>query len=261
MKLFWVELFRAELKRSWTELIRYPAEAIGGIVIITIVFYGLFLSARYMAGPAMQFGDRLDAVVVGYVLWTLTLFIISDISLNLQSEAQTGTLEQIFLSPFGASRIFLVRALASLTIRLTLITTILLILMGITGSRLQFPPTLVLPLVTILMAGYGLAFMMGACALLFKRVQQLLGLFQFGLLFLLATPVETWSTQLKLLGWMLPMIPSAGLLRGLMARGEALDLSVFALALVNGGVYFTLGMTIFRWAEQQAKRRGLLGSY
>lgn len=256
-----MELFWAELKRSWTEFIRYPAEAIGGIIITTIVFYGLFLSARYMAGPAMQFGDRLDAVVVGYVLWTLTLFIISDISLNLQSEAQTGTLEQIFLSPFGPSRIFLVRALAGLTIRLTLITAILLILMGITGSRLQFPPALLLPLITNLMAGYGLAFIMGACALLFKRVQQLLGLFQFALLFVLATPIETWSTQLRVLGWMLPMIPSAGLLRDLMARGEALDWGVFALALANGTLYFALGMLVFRWAERQAKRRGMLGTY
>ncbi|MEO0407367.1 MAG: ABC transporter permease, partial [Cyanobacteria bacterium P01_A01_bin.135] len=210
MALFW-----AELKRSWTEFIRYPAEAVGGVVIITIVFYGLFLSARYMAGPAIQFGDRLDIVVVGYVLWTLTLFTINDISLTLQAEAQTGTLEQIFLSPYGPFRVFLTRALAGLTIRITLISVILGILIGVTGSSLQFPPLLVLPLVSTLMAGYGLAFMMGSCALLFKRVQQLLGLFQFGLLFVLALPVETWSGPWSLVGWLLPMLPSAGLLRDL----------------------------------------------
>lgn len=256
MALFW-----AELKRSWTEFVRYPAEAIGGVLITTIVFYGLFLSARYMAGPTIQFGDRLDVVVVGYVLWTLTLFIISDISLNLQSEAQTGTLEQIFLSPLGPSRVFLTRALAGLTIRITLIAVILTALILVTGSQLQFPLLLVLPLTTTLLAGYGLAFLMGSCALLFKRVQQLLGLFQFGLLLVLALPVETWAAPWKLLGWMLPMLPSAGLLRDLMARGTGLDWGIFALAVINGVVYFTLGMLAFNWAQRQAKRRGSLGSY
>jgi ABC-2 type transport system permease protein len=62
-----MKLLLAELKRSWTMLRRYGAETIGGIVATTVVFYGLFLSAKYVAGE-VQFGDRLDAIVVGYVL-------------------------------------------------------------------------------------------------------------------------------------------------------------------------------------------------
>ncbi|NEQ25246.1 MAG: ABC transporter permease, partial [Microcoleus sp. SIO2G3] len=42
------ELFLAELRRSWIQFIRYPTEAIGGVVITTSIFYGLFLSARYI---------------------------------------------------------------------------------------------------------------------------------------------------------------------------------------------------------------------
>src|ERR687885_908718 len=113
-----VELFLAEFRRSWIQFIRYPFEAIGGIVITTCIFYGLFLSARYIAGPSLQFGNRLDAIVVGYTLWTLVLFIMTDLAGGLQYEAQTGTLEQLFLSPFGAPTIFLMRALASLALRL-----------------------------------------------------------------------------------------------------------------------------------------------
>ncbi len=256
-----LELFMAELKRNWIQFVRYPVEAIGGIVIITSVFYGLFLSAQYMAGPALQFGERLDSVVVGYILWTLVLYVINDIAIGLQSEAQTGTLEQVFLSPFGAPGVFLARAIASLTLRLTLILLILLIIIGLTGSQLSFPLTLVLPLVTVLLAAYGLAFIMGSCALLFKRIQQLLGLFQFVLLFLLATPTETWVGPMRWVSLLLPMIPSAGVLRDLMARGTSLDWSQWAIALVNGLVYFLLGFLTFRWAEHRAKQQGILGSY
>jgi ABC-2 type transport system permease protein len=256
-----LELFLAEFRRSWIQLIRYPAEAIGGVVITTSIFYGLFLSARYIAGPTLQFGERLDAIIVGYVLWDLILFIMTDIVGRLQYEAQTGTLEQLFLSPFGAPTIFVIRGLASLALHLVLIVSILLIIMALTGSRLQFPPTLLFPLLTVLLGAYGLAFMMGSLALLLKRIQQLLGIFQFGLLFLMATPTETWAGPLQTVGFLLPMTTGAGLLRDLMARGKPLDPAMFTLALLNGIGYFLVGLLIFRFAEREAKRRGILSGY
>ena len=255
------ELMLAELKRAWIQYIRYPAEVLGGIVIITGVFYGLFLSTRYMAGASIGLGNRLDAMVVGYVLWSLVLFIINDVAINLQLEAQTGTLEQVFLSPFGASRVFFARAIASLILRLTLMMVILAIIMGITGSRLSFPATLFLPLMTLLMAGYGLAFAMGAGALIFKRVQQVLGVFQFVLLFLVAAPIEEWSGLGQWFAYGLPMLPSTSLLRSLMALDANLDRGLLAIATLNGGLYLTLGLSLFRWAEQEAKRRGNIGGY
>ena len=255
------ELFLAECRRSWIQLRRYPVEAIGGIVITTSIFYGLFISARYIAGPSLQLGDRLDSIVIGYVLGNLAIFIMIDIAATLQYEAQTGTLEQIFLSSFGVTKVFLMRTLASLTLQLVFILSILLIIMALTGSRLNFPPTLLLPLVTVLMGAYGIAFTMGSLALLLKRVQQLLGIFQFALLFLLASPTETWAGPLKFFGQLLPMTPGAGLLRDLMARGESLDLTKLALAFLNGAVYFALGLLIFRMAEREAKRRGMLSGY
>jgi ABC-2 type transport system permease protein len=102
---------------------------------------------------------------------------------------------------------------------------------------------------------------MGSLALLLKRVQQLIGIIQFGLLFLIATPTETWAGSLQVLRWLLPMTAGAGLLRDLMARGEALNLPQFGLALLNGIGYFTVGLLVFRFAERQAKRRGMLGGY
>lgn len=255
------ELFLAEFKRSWIQFIRYSTEAIGGIIIITAVFYGLFLSARYIAGPSLQFGNRLDAIIVGYVLWTLVVFIVNDIAATIQIEAQTGTLEQIFLSSFGAPTVFLVRALANLMLQLVILLSILLIIITLTRSQLSFPPSLLLPLLTVVLGAYGLAFTMGSLALLLKRVQQLFGIFQFALLFPLTAPTETWTGSLRIVGLLLPMMPGAGLLRDLMARGQMLDPIQFAIALCNGAAYFTVGLFLFRWAERETKRRGSLGGY
>ncbi len=256
-----LNLLIGEMKRTLIQFIRYPSEIIGGVIIITTVFNGLFLSAQYMAGPAMNFGDRLDSVVVGYVLWTLALYIVNDIAFNIQAEAQTGTLEQIFLSPFPAPKIFFARAVASLALRMTIIVVILFILMGITGSQLSFPLGLIFPLITLLLAAYGLAFVMGSCALIFKKVQQILPIFQFALLFLLAAPTEEWDGTARMVANLLPMLPSTGLLRDLMARGEGLDWLLLGVALLNGLAYFGLGLLVFAWAERQAKRKGILGGY
>jgi ABC-2 type transport system permease protein len=256
-----LELFLAELKRAWIQFRRYPFESIGGIIITTTFFYGLFLSAKYMAGPSLQLGDRLDSIVIGYVLWTLMIFILADISGELQQEASTGTLEQLFMSRFGAIKVFLARTLANLTFQLVLTLGILLIIMALTGSRLEFPPSLLLPLIAVLMGAYGIAFTMGSLALLFKRVRQLLAISQFLLLFLLATPAETLTGNSKFLAAFLPMMPGAGLLRALMARGESLDLIQLGIALINGVVYLVIGLLIFQLAEREAKRRGILGGY
>lgn len=256
-----MSLFLAELKRSWIQLTRYASEVIGGIIGTTIIFYGLFLSARYIAGSAFQFGDRLDSIIVGYVLWTLMIFILGDIAGGLQQEARTGTLEQLFLSPYRAPTVFLMRAIASLLLNLAINLGILLLILLLTGSQLRFPPSLVFPLFTVLLGAYGISFAMGALALILKQVQQLLGVFQFALLFLFTTPVETWTGMARFLGWLLPMAPGAGLLREVMARGASLDWSGWALTLLNGAVYFGLGVCLFRWATQTVKRQGKLGGY
>ena len=255
------ELFLAEFRRRWIIFRRYPIEALAGIIIFASVFYGLFLSARYIAGPNFQLGDRLDSVIVSYVLWTLMTSILFDIGGQLQQEALTGTLEQVFLARYSAIQVFLTRSLANLTFQMIQVLGILFIITVLTQRSLNFPPTLVLAFVTVLLGAYGIAFILGSLSLLFKRVQQIIPLFQFPLLFLLATPTETWTGTGKLFAKILPMAPGAGLLRDLMARGEALNLTNLAIALLNGAIYFAMGLLLFRIAEYQSKRRGILSGY
>ncbi|MGD1896854.1 MAG: ABC transporter permease [Phormidesmis sp.] len=256
-----LDLLIGEFKRTWIQTLRYPSEVIGGVVILTSVFYGIFLSTQYMAGSVSTFGNRLDTVVIGYIIWSLVLYIVNDIATNLQMEARTGTLEQVFLSPFGAPRVFFARAVASLTLRLLLILVVLAIIIAITGSQIAFPPVLLLPLTTLLLGAYGLAFLIGSLALVLKNVQQLLSLFQFFLFFLLAAPTENWTGPVRMVINLMPVLPSTGLLRDLMARELPLDWQGWAIALFNGLFYFAIGTILFRWAEGRAKQQGSLGSY
>ncbi|HEX4953117.1 MAG TPA: ABC transporter permease [Thermoanaerobaculia bacterium] len=256
-----LDLFSAELRRSLTLARRYPVEFLSGVALLVITFYAIFLGARYVSGPLVQFGKELDALIVGYCLWSLVLFAVNSIASSLQSEAMTGTLEQVYLSPFGALRVILTRALAGLGLNLVITVLLLVTLMLLTGRTLSFPVTLVIPLLTVLLAAYGLGLLMAGFALLAKRVGQFLRLGQFLLLFLVVAPVETFSGPAKLIGYLLPVAPGAGMLRGLMTQGQTLDPETVALAFLNGVAYFVLGLMVYRRAEREARSRGLLGQY
>lgn len=253
--------FLAELNRSWTVFWRYPLRAVSGMIMTLLLFLALLAGVQYVAGPARQFGDRLETIIVGYVLWNTLVFAMGEIAVGLQSEGKIGTLEQLFLSPLSGTTLFLLRALARQTVVLTLNVAILGLLLLITRTNLHFPLTLIFPLVTALAACYGLGYILGSLALVFKRVQPLIQLNQFGLIALVMVPFESWHAVPVNPLYLLPLVPSAAIFRDLMARGQPLDAVALTAALVNGVVYLTLGMLVFRWAERQTKQRGLLGTY
>lgn len=261
-----IELFGAELRRTWIQFIRYPSEAVLGVFIIVITFYFLFTGASYIAGPNAALNteagsERLEVLVVGYVISILVISVLSTTSSNLEQEASTGTLEQIFLSPFRSLTVFVIRALASLSLRLAIVGLSLGAILLITGTQLQFPPLLLLPLTTLILSAHGLAFAVAGLVLVLKRVSQVLGAVQFGLFFLLGSPVETLTGVGRALAFCAPMTPSAGLLRDLMARNLPLNWTLFGIAALNALVYLSLGLVCFARAERSAKLRGLLSGY
>ena len=254
-------IFLVELQRSWTTVRRYPLQAVSGALMTFLLFLALLAGIRYVAAPTAQFGDRLDNVIVGYVLWNTLVFAMGNISAGVQGEAQMGTLEQLFLSPWDGATVFLVRALAAQTVTLATNAVILCALLIVTGTTLHFPLALVYPIAAALAACYGLGLTLGAAALVFKRTGAVLQLSQFGLMALVVVPYESWSNKPALLTNALPLVPSAALLRDLMARGHSLDLPQLALAAVNGVAYLALGRVAFRWGERETKVRGSLGTY
>ncbi len=256
-----LDLFAVEVKRTWLLARRYPVNFMSGMAMLVITFYAIFLGASYLSGPTAQFGSELDSLIVGYCLWSIVLFSVNGIANTLQTEAMTGTLEQIFLSPFGALRVILTRAVAGLGINLAVTVVLLVILMALTGHQLSFPPILALPLATVPLASYGLGLLMASAALLAKRVGGILRLGQFLLLFLVMIPIETFTGPVKVASYFLPVAPAAGMLRDLMTRGLPFDPQVFSLALANGTCYMVIGLLVFRMAARAARDRGLLSQY
>lgn len=254
-------LLAAEIKRNWLELIRYPAEAIVGTTILIVLFYGFFVGASYMAGAAPGFGERLDSIIVGYVVWTLVLHSLTSVADDVQKDAQVGAMQQVFLSSYGPTAVFVNRIIADITLTSLITATILCTILLLTGRHLQVSWSALAPVGSILLGSFGLAFLMGALALRLKRVQQVTHLGQFVLLGMVMTPFETWAGIGWKLHFALPVAPGVGILRDMLVHGKTLDTTALSLAYAGGLLYALLGLTVFKMTIQRIQRLGTLGWY
>lgn len=255
-----LELFLAEHRRSWLLFRRYTVQSATGMIMTTLLFLALVYGAQFIAGgPSNTFGDRLESIIVGYVLWNMLMFAMGEISAGLQQEAQIGTLEQLFLTPFGSEWIFLFRALGNQLLIFFLNILVLAVILLATGTKLTFPPALFLPLGLLLLGVYGLGYILGSLSLLFKRIGALRSIFQFVLMALIIAPLETMLPPAAVRA--LPLVPGAVMLRDLMARGESLSLFELGITAVNCFTLFMIGVVTFRWMESRAKRLGVIGTY
>jgi ABC-2 type transport system permease protein len=256
-------LYKAELKRTWVIQVRYLGNTLGGIISVAGIFFGLVLGAQFLAGPGAQFGERLESILIGYVIWSLLLSVITSMASGLEDESKTGTLEQVCLSMFGPIKVFLMRAVVMMGWNLIINLVILALLMLLTGVRLSFPVELLLPFVAVLLGAYGLAFVIGAITLLLKRVQQLISLFLFALLFVVVAPFETFEGAAAVVGYLLPMSISAGLLRATMLQAPTVlpYFDLLMIAFINSIAYFCIGLFLLWHAIRRIKALGLLGGH
>jgi ABC-2 type transport system permease protein len=257
-------LFKALFKKEIIYLKRYYFNTISSIITIYIIFLIIFFGVKALGGgggtPSPSFGDTLSGIVVGFIVWTFALFAYSDLSWAMIQEAQQGTLEQLYMSPLGFGWVSIFR-IASGFIISTLINVLLLILMMASSGRwLHIDVISIAPLLLLTIAGvYGIGFLMGGLALIFKRVQATFQILQFVFVALIAVPLDRFE--------FLKYLPLSFGTR-LIAEVMIAETSIFELPLedllflvINSMFYFGLGFLAFKFLEGVARDRGLLGHY
>ena len=251
-------LVRAVLYREFLIFVRYPANAIGGIVVALFFFGVLFYGGRMIAGQALT--DSIEGIIVGYFLWTLSVGAYSSISNDIGSEVQWGTLERHVMTPFGFAPVALLKGVAKIVRTFITSTIILAVMLLITGTTLQLNVlTVVTVSVLTIVSVLGLGFAAGGITVLYKRVGNWLNLLQFGFIVLISAPAFE-------LGWtrLLPLAHGSAMLQRAMVEGTRLwEFSALDLGLLLGTAvaYLGLGYLVFQVATRRARRLGVLGDY
>lgn len=254
----YLDLARAVLTREYLVFVRYPANAVGGIVVALFFFGLIFYGGEMVAGQALT--DSIEGIVVGYFLWTLAVGAYASTANGIQSEVQWGTLERHFLTPFGFGPVALAKGVATLVRTFLTSTLILVVMLVATGTSLQIPVLTVVVVATLAVTSVlGLGFAAGGVAVLYKRIGSWLNLLQFGLVLLVSAP----AFDLPGLQF-LPLALGSAMLQRAMVDGTRLwefaPLDLAILVCVAGG-YLALGYAVFTVTTRRARRLGVLGDY
>jgi ABC-2 type transport system permease protein len=253
-------LYEGWLRRTVLEARRYLFDTISGLVTIYGFFLLLFFGAKAFGAGRPGFGNTLAAVVVSFAVWSLTVFALGTMTFELTQEAQLGTLEQLGMSPFGLVHVLLARVLTMLCVYFGMMVVLLVLMMATTGRWLNVAPLSTLPIILLTILGVmGMGFVLGGVAIVFKRVQQALQVWQIAVFGLIAAPVDRVPFTKYL-----PLTWGATLLRRVMVDGASitsLPVGDVLFLIANSLVYFGLGIFVFKRFEIVARGRGLLGHY
>ncbi|MYL68772.1 ABC transporter permease [Halorubrum distributum] len=251
-------LARAVLYREFLIFVRYPANAIGGIVVSLFFFAALFLGGQLLAGQALT--DSIEGIVVGYFLWTLSVGAYSSVSNDIGSEVQWGTLERHITTPFGFAPVALLKGVAKVVRTFLTSAVILAVMLLATGTRLSLAPVTVVAIAGLSITSVlGLGFGAGGVTVLYKRIGNWLNLLQFGFVALISAPVFDlpWTR-------VLPLAHGSAMLQRAMVDGVRLwefplvDLALLVAVAVG---YLIGGYLVFEYATARARRLGVLGDY
>jgi ABC-2 type transport system permease protein len=255
----WI-VFKSVFVKALIEMKRYMFNTVSGFITMYIVFVLLFFGAKAIGGAGFQTGDSLEGLVVGYMVWLFALLAYQDLAWSISTEAEIGTLEQLYLSPAGFSWVNFSFMAARFVVNLIWMALILLVMMLTSGYWLHIDLVSLLPLIVVTVAAcYGFGFMMGGLALIFKRIQSSFQILQFVFVAFVAVPVNHYV-------WIkyLPLAMGNSLLRRVMIEGARLwhlPAADLLVATVVGLGYFLLGLAIFGRCINVARDRGLMGHY
>ncbi|MGH2811838.1 MAG: ABC transporter permease [Actinomycetota bacterium] len=209
--------------------------------------------------------ERMSWLFVGFVAFTF--FYLQSVKLfwRLLSEIQTGTLEQVYLSPLPSWLIAAAgRVIAALVETVFVVSMMFAATSLFVDLELNFRAGAMVPLVFLVAGSVGYSLLIGGITLILKRVEMLADLmltpvFIAGGLFIPLSAMPDW---LAAVGRFLPITHAVESLRFALLGEKAL-----ATLWGDGGLvwvtvtafsWVVLGIASFKWGERFAKRRGSL---
>lgn len=251
-------LLKAVIYRDLLIWLRYPANAVLGMLISVFIFGVMFYGGTLIAGPAIS--DTIEGLIVGFFQLTLSNRAYAGITDAIGSEASWGTLERHYLTPIGFGPVMFAKAWAIIFSTFLTSSIILAVMLLITGTSLELHLLTVVTVATLAIASaLGLGFAMGGLGVLYKRIGNVNNLLGFVFVGLIAAPAfDLW--------WMkfFPLVQGSALLQQSMKQGVRLwEFEPTALAILIGSafVYLKVGYIAFSLATRRARRLGVLGDY
>lgn len=261
-------LLKAEIKRDYIYMKRYPLEIISFIFFMYVILLAVFFGFSQLSAGVTGVLNK-EKMIIGYCLMQFVLSTQMGWSGQIQNESQTGTLEQLSISGHSLGEVLMGRGFAQLPRQI--ISFFLLLSMyklSLSGLQVNFGHFVYAILVLCILAIgiFGVSFLFAGITLLFKRVGFFFQIINFAFLGLF------WQERGKLveggaLAWLYDNFPltmgMANMQKVLIT--QYIELSIWDLNLLkfafNSILFAFLGYYIFLKMEKRAREEGLLSQY
>jgi ABC-2 type transport system permease protein len=236
--------------------------------LLELILFGLFFAGITFAVWRGAFHrEQVAPLLIGFVGYIFFHMQTNRLFWGLLGEMQSGTLEQMYLSPLpswlltiGLQVASIVEAAISALLLYLFIDLVVLVAIPLRWAAL-------LPLVMLVLGSVGYSLILGGLTLLFKRLEILKDLFQTVVLIFggVLVSLERMPGWMATIARFLPLTPGVEVLRKTLLEGVSVGTLAGDGTLLwlvgSAAAYLLLGIVIFRWCERIAKRQGMLGQY
>ncbi|MGQ9597042.1 MAG: hypothetical protein ACUVQY_00250 [Thermoproteota archaeon] len=277
---------RASLSTAKKELIinfRYPLWFVFWAImpifwLLPLVFQGqALLGGRSSQSFANLSGnsDYITFNIIGSSLYAYVMSALWGMGLSLRIEQWSGTLEVVMISPISKFFILLGKAMSDslLTSFYALVQFILATLLLGANMMIENLVYVVMIVVIMIMALYGVGFVLSGIILMYKEPGALLNF--INTLILIICPVNYplrslilvfggFGNYLLMIGLLFPLTHALEAIRTLLLPGFTAFVSLYvALFSLIGmsGILIAFGMFLFNHVDKSIRKRGALGSY
>ena len=232
-----------------------------------ILFALFFLAITFAVGRGTFHKEQVAPLLVGFVGYMFFHMQTNRLFWGLLGEMQSGTLEQMYLSPLPSWLLTIGLEVASIVEAAISALLLYLFIELVVQVTIPLDWAALIPLVLLVLGSVGYSLILGGLTLLFKRLEILKELFQIVVLIFggVLVPLDRMPGWMATIARFLPLTPGVEVLRNILLDGVSLgrlsgDGTLWWL-LGSAAAYLALGIVIFRWCERLAKRRGTLGQY
>ena len=169
-----LNIFRAEIKRYFLIQWSSPGDSLSWFLYTFLVFIAAIVILTGISGGHFGLRDQL-LVLVGWLTWVVASDCMSELPRTVTEDAQSGTLEQVCLTPVPLAGVLVLRSLAFF-LGVGAKGLLAVALLAIFVSPLPSGPALIVLFLISLIGAFGLGFLFAGVALVFKRIESLVGL-------------------------------------------------------------------------------------
>lgn len=257
-------LFREMVRKQLLLMLRYrvnfAASLVSMYLFFAAIFFGGQVAVSQVEGGIGALSSTFDGLIVGWFLWTMAQSAYSGLQGDVTAESRWGTLEQLYMSPYGFGWVMSLKAIVNVLLSFFFGVLMLALMLVTTQRGVTVDPFTVIPLVVLsLIPVLGLGYAIAGLSLIYKKISNLSSLVNMALIAFIAAPAAD-QPMLNVL----PLVKGSELLQAAMRDGVSIRAIPPAELLVLVSVaaaYFLVGYAVFVLATGVARSRGVMGHY